>query len=252
VRGYRSGYLPSQRREIEKGLRDGSVRTVVATNALELGIDIGGLGAAVLVGYPGTVASATQQAGRAGRGLEPAAALLVASPSPLDQFLAHHPEYLFARSPEQALVNPDHLLILLNHLRCAIFELPFRRGEGFGSLSAEAVAEFLSFLAANHEAHLSEDKFFWMADSYPAAGISLRSASPETFTLQAAVISRRSAWWIERARCGWSSRSDYLHEAQSYSWSADLEQRSPAYAASRATTTPSAARDQRAGLDGGR
>ena len=127
IRGYRSGYLPTQRREIEKGLRDGTVKTVVATNALELGIDIGGLGAAILVGYPGTVASARQQAGRAGRGLESAAAVMVASASPIDQFLAHHPEYFFERSPEQALVNPDHLLILLEHLRCAMFELPFQK-----------------------------------------------------------------------------------------------------------------------------
>ena len=133
IRGYRSGYLPSQRREIEKGLRDGSVRAVVATNALELGIDIGGLEAAVLVGYPGTIASVWQQAGRAGRGDAPALAVLVASASPLDQFLAHHPDYFFERSPEQALINPDHLLILLNHLRCAMFELPFQKGEGFGS-----------------------------------------------------------------------------------------------------------------------
>ena len=101
----------------------------MATNALELGIDIGGLGAAILVGYPGTVASARQQAGRAGRGLESAVAIMVTSASPLDQFLAHHPEYFFARSPEQALVNPDHLLILLNHLRCAAFELPFKEGD---------------------------------------------------------------------------------------------------------------------------
>src|SRR6266496_4217087 len=136
IRGYRSGYLPTQRREIEKGLREGTVKTVVATNALELGIDIGGLGAAVLVGYPGTVVSARQQEGRAGRGLESAAAVLVASASPLDQFLAHHPEYFFERSPEQALVNPDHLLILLEHLRCAMFEAPFKKGEGFGILPA--------------------------------------------------------------------------------------------------------------------
>ncbi|HUG33953.1 MAG TPA: DEAD/DEAH box helicase, partial [Anaerolineales bacterium] len=113
IRGYRSGYLPHQRREIEKGLRDGTVKTVVATNALELGIDIGGLGAAILVGYPGTVASARQQAGRAGRGLESAVSVLVTSANPIDQFLAHHPEYFFERSPEQALINPDHLLILL-------------------------------------------------------------------------------------------------------------------------------------------
>src|SRR5829696_2970121 len=153
VRGYRSGYLPSQRRGIEKGLRDGTVKTVVATNALELGIDIGGLGAAILVGYPGTVASARQQAGRAGRGLESAVAIMVASATPLDQFLAHHPEYFFERSPEQALVNPDHLLILLEHLRCAMFELPFQKGEGFGTISAQTIEEYLNFLVENHEAH---------------------------------------------------------------------------------------------------
>ncbi len=181
IRGYRSGYLPSQRREIEKGLRDGSIKTVVATNALELGIDIGGLGAAILVGYPGTVASAWQQAGRAGRGDAPAAAVLVASSLPLDQFLAHHPEYFLERSPEQALINPDHLLILLEHLRCAMFELPFEKGEHFGRMDVD---EFLEFLVANQEAHESNDKFFWMSDQYPAANISLRSASPESITLQ--------------------------------------------------------------------
>lgn len=218
VRGYRSGYLPSQRREIEKGLRDGSVKTVVATNALELGIDVGGLGAAVLIGYPGTIASARQQAGRAGRGLEPAAALLVASPNPLDQFLAHHPDYLFDRSPENALVNPDHLLILLNHLRCAIFELPFEKGEGFGRLPGETVGEYLQFLTANQEVHASGEKFFWMADSYPAAGISLRSASPESFTLQAdperpqtiGVVDGESALWMVHPG------AIYLHEAQQF------------------------------------
>ncbi|HNC08830.1 MAG TPA: DEAD/DEAH box helicase, partial [Anaerolineales bacterium] len=141
IRGYRSGYLPHQRREIEQGLRDGSVKTVVATNALELGIDIGGLGAALMVGYPGTIASTRQQAGRAGRGDMPAVSILIASPNPLDQFLAHHPEYFFERSPEMALVNPNHLLILLEHLRCAMFELPFQRGEGFGSISDELVDE---------------------------------------------------------------------------------------------------------------
>ena len=171
IRGYRSGYLPRQRREIEKGLRDGSVKMVVATNALELGIDIGGLGAALLVGYPGTIASTIQQAGRAGRGDDPALAVLVASANPLDQFLAHHPEYFFARSPEQALINPDHLLILLNHLRCAMFELPFHKGEAFGG---QPVDEYLDFLVSSQESHLSNDQYFWMADAYPAANVSLR------------------------------------------------------------------------------
>jgi DEAD/DEAH box helicase domain-containing protein len=99
--------------------------------------------------------------------------VLVASASPIDQFLARHPEYFFERSPEQALVNPDHLLILLEHLRCAMFELPFQKGEGFGGISARTVEEYLQFLVENNEAHLSDEKFFWMADQYPAANISL-------------------------------------------------------------------------------
>jgi DEAD/DEAH box helicase domain-containing protein len=219
IRGYRSGYLPRQRREIEKGLRDGTVKTVVATNALELGIDIGGLGAAILVGYPGTVASARQQAGRAGRGLESAAAVMIASASPLDQFLAHHPEYFFERSPEQALVNPDHLLILLEHLRCAMFELPFQKGEGFGSLPGEIVDEYLQFMLSNNEAHLSREKYYWMADEYPAANISLRSASPQGVALQSTMDDRpltigtvdgESALWMVHPG------AIYLHEAQSF------------------------------------
>ncbi|HSG45574.1 MAG TPA: Zn-binding domain-containing protein, partial [Anaerolineales bacterium] len=219
VRGYRSGYLPNQRREIEKGLRNGTVKTVVATNALELGIDIGGLGAAILVGYPGTVASARQQAGRAGRGLETAAAVMVASANPIDQFLAHHPEYFFDRSPEQALINPDHLLILLEHLRCAIFELPFQKGEGFGSLSGETIDEYMQFLIGNNEAHESQDKFFWMADQYPAANISLRSASPQGVVLQATVDENpRTIGTIDGESALWMVHPGaiYLHEAQSY------------------------------------
>jgi len=229
IRGYRSGYLPSQRRVIEQGLRDGSVKTVVATNALELGIDIGGLGAAILVGYPGTVASAWQQSGRAGRGDDPAAAVLVSSSLPLDQFLAHHPEYFLERSPEQALINPDHLLILLEHLRCAMFELPFERGEYFGQTDVD---EFLEFLVANQEAHESNEKFYWMADQYPAANISLRSASPVSISLQVmedpstipygddalgtgklftigTVDGESAAWMVHPGAV-------YLHEAQSY------------------------------------
>ena len=219
IRGYRSGYLPGQRREIEKGLRDGSVRLVVATNALELGIDIGGLGAAILVGYAGSVSSTWQQAGRAGRGDDAAAAALVASPNPLDQFLAHHPEYFFGQSPEQALVNPDHLLILLEHLRCALFELPFKAGEGFGKLPAETVHEYLDVLVANNEAHASADKVFWMADAYPAANVSLRSASPARVVLHtededgARVIGE-----VDLASAVWMThpRAVYLHEGQQY------------------------------------
>jgi DEAD/DEAH box helicase domain-containing protein len=218
IRGYRSGYLPSQRREIEKGLRSGTVQTVVATNALELGIDIGGLGAALLVGYPGSIASLTQQAGRAGRGDAPALALLVASANPLDQFLAHHPDYISGRSPEHALIDPDHLLILFNHLRCAMFELPFQKGEGFGSLDAEKVEEYLSFLISNNEAHLSQDKYFWMSDTYPAANISLRSASPENVVLQTTDDRPQTIGEIDLASAFWMvhPKAVYLHEGQQY------------------------------------
>ncbi len=226
IRGYRSGYLPSQRREIEKGLRDGSVQIVVATNALELGIDIGGLGAAILVGYPGSVASVRQQSGRAGRGEAPAVSLLISTASPLDQFLARHPEYLLERSPEQGLINPDHLLILLNHIRCALFELPFATGEGFGRLAPELVDEYLQILTSGGEAHARSDKTYWMADAYPAAGVSLRSASPETVLLEAhgemaaeesaprprviGEVDRESAPWMVHPR------AVYLHEGQQY------------------------------------
>lgn len=220
IRGYRSGYLPTQRREIEQGLRDGSVKTVVATTALELGIDIGGLGAAILVGYPGTIASARQQSGRAGRGDDPAVSILVASPNPLDQFLAHHPEYFFGRSPETALLNPNHLLILLEHLRCAIFELPFQKGDTFGSISDELLDEYLNFLVSNQESHFSNEKYYWMRDQYPAANISLRSASPQSFVLTSTdsdgrpltigTVDGESAHWMIHPG------AIYMHEAQQY------------------------------------
>lgn len=215
TRGYRGGYLPSQRREIERGLREGIVRAVVATNALELGIDIGGMGAAVLVGYPGTIAGTWQQAGRAGRASDQSLAVLVASADPLDQFLARHPDYLFGRSPEQALINPDNLLILLQHLRCAAFELPFRRGESFGSVGASRVGEFLEFLQEGGILHESRSKFFWMADQYPADGVSLRSASAEKVILQVdgdtiGEVDRDSAYWMAHPQ------AIYLHEAQSF------------------------------------
>jgi DEAD/DEAH box helicase domain-containing protein len=215
VRGYRGGYLPTQRREIERGLRDGSVRVVVATNALELGIDIGGLSAALLVGYPGTIAALKQQAGRAGRTRDASLAVLVASADPLDQFLAQHPDYLFGRASEHALINPDNLLILLAHLRCAAFELPFRSGESFGRVDPSRVREFLQFLAESGVLHLSGEKYFWMADQYPANAISLRSASAETVVLQAdetiiGNVDRASAYWMAHPQ------AIYLHEGQSF------------------------------------
>jgi DEAD/DEAH box helicase domain-containing protein len=183
IRGYRGGYLPLERRAIERGLREGQVRGVVATNALELGVDIGQLGAAVVAGYPGTIASLWQQVGRAGRRSEISAAVLVASAAPLDQFVANHPAYLFERSPEMGLINPDNLAILLRHLRCAAFELPFTPGEGFGSYGD--VRPLLDFLVEEGELHAGGDKYHWIADGYPAEGVSLRSSSDETVVIQA-------------------------------------------------------------------
>ena len=181
IRGYRGGYLAQERREIERGLREGSVRGVVATNALELGVDIGQLGAAVLAGYPGTIASAWQQAGRAGRRNDTSVAMLVASASPLDQYLVAHPRYFFERSPEHGLIAPDNLVILLNHVKCAAFELPFEAGEAFGSVGP--VDEFLDVLAEEGLAHRSGKSFRWIADSYPANGLSLRSGTDDTITI---------------------------------------------------------------------
>ncbi len=228
IRGYRSGYLPQERRAIERGLRQGQVRAVVATNALELGIDIGSMGAALLVGYPGSIAATWQQAGRAGRGQETALAVLVATADPLDQFLAAHPEYLFERSPEHALINPDNLLILLDHLRCAAFELPFQQGETFGRVGATQLAEFLDFLEAQGVLHHAGPKYFWMADQYPAQGISLRSATAQAVLLQTlqddlpvtiGQVDQASAHWMVHPQ------AVYMHEAQTYLVeSLDLEQ----------------------------
>jgi len=219
VRGYRSGYLPSERREIEKGLRDGDVRAVVATNALELGIDIGGMDAAVLAGYPGSIAASWQQAGRAGRKLEPSLAIMAASASPLDQFLIKHPDFFFGSSPEQALINPDNLLILLGHIRCAAFELPFQVGEGFGNILNDVVSEYMQLLEERQEIHESKGKYFWTSSDYPSQGISLRSASPNTVTLHA---ESEDGWKligdVDSASADWlvHPESVYIHEGTNY------------------------------------
>ncbi|HLB49419.1 MAG TPA: DEAD/DEAH box helicase [Anaerolineales bacterium] len=179
VRGYRGGYLPNERREIERGLRDGSVRGVVATNALELGVDIGQLGAAVIAGYPGSIASVWQQAGRAGRRAESSAVVFVASAAPLDQYIALHPKFLFESSPEHALINPDNLAILLHHVRCAAFELPFEAGETFGEIGDQ----LLEILEEVGEVHRS-DAVRWVGQSYPAEGMSLRTSSDDRVVIQ--------------------------------------------------------------------
>ena len=177
VRGYRGGYLPLRRREVEQGLRSGEVLGVVATSALELGIDIGHLDVAVLAGYPGTIASMWQQAGRAGRRTGPSAALLVVTSGPMDQYLAAHPDYLFGAAPEHALINPENPFILVNHLKCGAFELPFQAGEAFGG----DVAPHLHALEEEALLHRAGDRFHWTSETYPADHISLRAVTSDNF-----------------------------------------------------------------------
>lgn len=231
VRGYRGGYLPLERRAIERGLRDGSVRGVVATNALELGVDIGQLGAVVIAGYPGTIASLSQQAGRAGRRAETSAVVLVASAAPLDQYLAAHPRYIFERSPEHALINPDNLALLVDHLRCAAFELPFQVGEDFGAFAD--VDAVLQALVEEGDLHLSNNQYRWVAPQYPAEGVSLRAAGADKIVIQAGGGGDRPVVIGEVDRATAPVRvhtgAVYLHEGRSYvvtrlDWEAGLAQ----------------------------
>ena len=179
VRGYRGGYLATQRREIERELRAGQIMTVVSTNALELGIDIGQLDACVLCGYPGTIASTWQQAGRAGRRGAVSLLIVVASSNPLDQYIINHPDYFFGQSPERALINPDNLYILLNHVKCAAYELPFEEDEKYAGL--EDTPELLGYLEEQSILRKVGGRYYWMAEEFPQAGISLRSASDQNF-----------------------------------------------------------------------
>ena len=178
--GYRAGYLPSERRRIESGLRRGAIQAVAATNALELGIDIGQLAAAVLVGYPGTIASTWQQIGRAGRRGDLSLAILVGTSTALDQFIVTHPEYLLRHPMEEARTNPDNLLILAGHVKCAAFELPLRDGETFGP---NTLPEILAYLEDERILHHEGDAWHYVAETYPAEEISLRSASTENVVI---------------------------------------------------------------------
>ncbi|MCK9229181.1 MAG: DEAD/DEAH box helicase [Syntrophales bacterium] len=180
VTGYRGGYLPNLRRQIEAGLRDRAIMGVVSTNALELGIDIGDLEVCIMAGYPGSIAGTWQQAGRAGRRRGHSLAVLIARSNPMDQYIADNPDYFFSRSPEHCRVNPDNLLILLHHLKSAAFELPFRKGERFGS---ENIEELLEYLEDKGVLHRVDDRWYWAAESYPADEISLRSINPESIVV---------------------------------------------------------------------
>ncbi len=191
IRGYRGGYLPLRRREIEKGLREGAVRAVVSTNALELGIDIGALDVSVMAGYPGTIAATWQRAGRAGRRASRSAAVMVASSAPLDQFIVRNPSYFFDATPERALIDPDNLHILVDHVKCAAFELPFAQTESFGKHDLQEVLGILAEQGLVHRSGGSDDldnptddgQWNWTSESYPADAVSLRSVSSDNFII---------------------------------------------------------------------
>ena len=220
IRAYRSGYLPKQRREIEAELRSGKVRAVAATTALELGVDIGGLDAAVLAGYPGTIAGTMQQAGRSGRAEKPSLSILVTSSNPLDQYLVLHPEYLFHSNPESALIDANNILIALDHIKCAAYEIPFQVGDKYGNFSSKETEEFLEFLQQMGKLHLSQNKFFWMDNDYPAGNISLRTTSNQQISLQRidsqgqlhtlGLVDKESATWMVHPG------AIYLHEGESF------------------------------------
>jgi DEAD/DEAH box helicase domain-containing protein len=216
VQGYRGGYLPSERRQIEQGLRRREVLGVVATNALELGINIGHLDACLMTGYPGTIASTWQQAGRAGRRAETSVSVLVAGASPLDQYVVNHPDYFFGRTPEQALLNPDNLVIAMNHVRCAAFELPFAEGEAFGRFPH--TQEVLSFLEEEGLLRSSGGQWHYTDQTYPASVVSLRTAEMDNFVVTdvtnrgivVGVVDRQSApFFIHEGAI-------YLHGGDSY------------------------------------
>jgi DEAD/DEAH box helicase domain-containing protein len=218
VQGYRGGYLPLRRRRIEAGLRDGSVLGVVATNALELGIDIGSLQASLIAGYPGSIASLRQQSGRAGRRTGNSLTLYVARSSAMDQYLVTHPDTLVSTSPERARINPKNLFVLVDHAKCAAFELPFEPQESYGPCSDEETREVLGYLQTHGVLNQSAGRFHWTERVYPAHQVKLRGLPEENFTVIDVVHDRILA------EVDFRSAQTTLHQHAIYNLDADQYQ----------------------------
>ncbi|MGH8584609.1 MAG: DEAD/DEAH box helicase [Gammaproteobacteria bacterium] len=209
VRAYRGGYLPTERRSAEQDLRAGRVDCVVATSALELGVDIGSLDVCVLNGYPGTIAATWQRLGRVGRRNRPALGVLVATSEPIDQYIVRNPEFFVGASPEHARIAADQLLILMDHVRCAAFELPFEQGERFG---AEDLDEMLNYLVEQRLLHREGRRWYWIADSYPAIAVNLRSVAEGNFV----VVDRSEGKQTVIAEVDYASAPMTLYEGAIY------------------------------------
>lgn len=215
IRGYRGGYLPTERRAIEKGLRNGDIQVVVSTNALELGIDIGQLDVSIMAGYPGSISSSWQQAGRAGRRQTTSVSIMVMSSAPLDQYLADHPEYFFEKNPETANIDQDNLPIMMSHLKCAAFELPFTKDEKFGT---DATHELLNYLKDERVLREADGKYYWMKEVYPADEVSLRNANPNNVVIVNTSDNNRLIGEVDMFSAPMLVHKDaiYIHESQQF------------------------------------
>ena len=215
IRGYRGGYLPNERRKIEQGLRNGDIQIVVSTNALELGIDIGQLDVSIMTGYPGSISSSWQQAGRSGRRQTTSVSIMVLSSAPLDQYLAENPDYFFGKNPETANIDQNNLPILMSHLKCAAFELPFTSDEKFGT---DATQQLLQYLRDERVLRETDGKYYWMQDVYPADEISLRNANPNNVVIVNTSDNNRIIGEVDLFSAPLLVHKDaiYIHESQQY------------------------------------
>jgi DEAD/DEAH box helicase domain-containing protein len=215
IRGYRGGYLPNERRKIEQGLRNGDIQIVVSTNALELGIDIGQLDVSIMTGYPGSISSSWQQAGRSGRRQTTSVSLMVLSSAPLDQYLAEHPDYFFGKNPETANIDQNNLPILMSHLKCGAFELPFTSDEMFGT---DATKQLLQYLRDERVLRETDGKYYWMQDVYPADEVSLRNANPNNVVIVNTSDNNRIIGEVDLFSAPLLVHKDaiYIHESQQY------------------------------------